>query len=103
MIDTAVVSAVNVAEVYTYAAVNDLPTDAFDAFFAETGIEISSFGHEQAVATGALAAFTRRAGLSLGDRSCIALAQLREADVLTADRPWEQVAGDVGVNITLLR
>jgi PIN domain nuclease of toxin-antitoxin system len=103
MIDSAVVSAVNVAEVYTYAAINDLPTAAFDAFFAETGIEIASFEHAQAVATGRLAAITRKAGLSLGDRSCIALAQSREADVLTADRPWQQVAADVGVSIALLR
>lgn len=103
MIDSAMVGAVNVAEVYTYAAINGLPTDAFDAFFAETGIEIASFDHETAVATGRLAAVTRKAGLSLGDRSCLALARSREADVLTADRPWEQVAADIGVSIALLR
>jgi ribonuclease VapC len=103
MIDSAAVSAVNVAEVYTYAAINQMPTDAFDAFFAETGIEIAPFEHEQAIVTGRLAAITRKAGLSLGDRSCIALAQLREANVLTADRPWNQVGSDVGVTIALLR
>lgn len=103
MMDSAVVGAVNVAEVYTYAAVNELPTDAFDAFFAETDIEIAPFERELAVSTGALAAITRKAGLSLGDRACLALAQARGADVLTADRPWEKVAEDVGLTITLLR
>lgn len=103
MVDSALVSAVNVAEVYTYASVNGLPTDAFDAFFAETGIEIAPFDHDLAVSTGRLVAITRKIGLSLGDRACLALAKARGATVLTADRPWEKVAGDVGVSIALLR
>lgn len=103
MIDEAVVSAVNVAEVYTYAAINALPTDAIDAFFADTGIEVAPFEQDQAVVAGKLAAITRKIGLSLGDRSCLALGVLRKADVLTADRLWEQVASDIGVSIALLR
>ena len=102
-IDSALVGAVNVAEVYAYAAVNGLPTDAFDAFFAETAIEVVPLDHELAVAAGRLAVVTRKAGLSLGDRACLALAQSRGASVLTADRAWRQVAADVGVKIDLLR
>lgn len=103
MLEHAVASTVNVAEVYTYAAINDLPTDAIDAFFADTGIEIAPFDQRQAVTAGGLASLTRKAGLSLGDRSCLALAKLRGAEVLTADRPWEQVADSAGLTITLLR
>jgi len=103
MLDEATVSTVNVAEVYTYAAINELPTEAIDAFFADTGIEIAPFDQQQAVAAGRLASITRKAGLSLGDRSCLALATLRSAEVLTADRPWEQVADATGLTITLLR
>lgn len=103
MLDDAAVSTVNVAEVYTYAALNDLPTDAIDAFFADTGIEIAPFDQHQAVTAGQLASVTRKAGLSLGDRSCLALARTRDAEVLTADRPWEQVADATGLTITLLR
>ncbi len=102
-LDEAVASTVNVAEVYTYAAINNLPTNAIDAFFADTGIEIASFDQVQAVTAGLLASLTRKAGLSLGDRSCLALAKLRQAEVLTADRPWQQVADAVGLTITLLR
>ena len=102
-LDDAIVSTVNVAEVYTYAAINNLPTEAIDAFFTDTGIGIASFDHVQAVTAGQLASLTRKAGLSLGDRSCLALAKLREAEVLTADRPWQQVADAVGLTITLLR
>lgn len=103
MLEDAAVSTVNVAEVYTYAALNDLPTDAIDAFFADTGIEIASFDQQQAVTAGRLASITRKAGLSLGDRSCLALAKTRGAEVLTADRQWKQIAGAAGLTITLLR
>ena len=102
-LDDATVSAVNVAEVYTYAALNDLPTDAFDAFLAHTGIEVVAFDRQQAVTAGQLASVTRKSGLSLGDRSCLALAKIRDAEVLTADRPWAQIAGAAGLKITLLR
>jgi ribonuclease VapC len=102
-LDEAIVSAVNVAEVYTYAAINDLPIDAIDAFFADTGIAIVAFDQAQAVAAGQLAIVTRKAGLSLGDRSCLALARLHQAEVLTADRPWQQIAAATRLTITMLR
>ncbi|MEP7351527.1 MAG: type II toxin-antitoxin system VapC family toxin [Sphingorhabdus sp.] len=103
MLDEAAISTVNVAEVYTYAAINALPTEAIDTFFAETGIEIVAFSQDQAVLAGQLAALTKKAGLSLGDRSCLALAKAQDAEVLTADHPWERIAGDVGLTITMLR
>ena len=102
-IEEALVGTVNVAEVYTYAAVNNFPTDAIDAFFSDTGIEIISHSFDQAIVTGKMAAITRKAGLSLGDRSCLALAQQMRADVLTADRPWLIFAGELGLTIRLLR
>lgn len=103
VLDEAIVSAVNVAEVYTYVAINNLPTEAIDAFFADTGVAIVSFDLGQAVTAGQLASITRKAGLSLGDRSCLALAKLRNVEVLTADRPWLQFAAETGLTITLLR
>ena len=103
VLDEAIVSTVNVAEVYTYAAINVLPTEAIDAFFSDVAIEIAPFDQVQAVTAGQLAGLTRKAGLSLGDRSCLALAKLCDAEVLTADRAWEQVADVVGLTITLLR
>lgn len=102
-LEEAMVSAVNIAEVYTYAAINGFPTAAIDAFFADTGIEIAPFSHGQAVVTGHLAQATRKAGLSLGDRACLALAAEHDAEVLTADHAWSTVAGEIGLAITLLR
>jgi ribonuclease VapC len=102
-IDEAVISAVNVAEVYTYAAVNNFSTVSIDAFFADTHIEIAVLSHQSAVKTGLLAAITKKAGLSLGDRACLALALERNAEVLTADRPWKKLEGELKLNIGLLR
>ncbi len=103
VLEEAMVGTVNIAEVYTYAALNALATDALDAFFQETGVEIVAYTLDQATGAGALAAVTRKAGLSLGDRSCLSLARLRRARVLTADRAWLGVSGDVGVPVDLLR
>lgn len=102
-LDEAAICTVNVAEVYTYASINALSTLAIDAFFEETGIEIVPFSHEQALVAGRIAAVTKTSGLSLGDRSCLALAIVRDAEVLTADHPWEKIARAVGLKITMLR
>ena len=102
-IEGAVVSTVNIAEVYSYASVNGLATDALDAFFGETGVEQIAFDHAQAIRAGELAGVTRQLGLSLGDRACLALAAIRKVEVLTADRPWAKAAKAVGVTVTLLR
>lgn len=40
---------------------------------------------------------TRAAGLSLGDSACLVLAHAKNAVVLTADKPWLQVAKALGV------
>lgn len=50
-----------------------------------------------------MSAVTREAGLSLGDRLCLALAQRDGATALTADRAWAGVAGAIGVTVEVLR
>ena len=51
----------------------------------------------------AAAATTRAAGLSLGDRLCLAQAQRSGHGALTADRSWARVANDVGVTVEAIR
>jgi ribonuclease VapC len=46
---------------------------------------------------------TRRYGLSLGDRLCLALAARERLPVLTADQIWAQAGSVVGVEVRLIR
>jgi ribonuclease VapC len=66
-----------------------------------TSIEFVPFSPEQATLAAQLLSETQPFGLSLADRSCIALAMLRNIPVLTADRAWAQVK--VGVAIQVIR
>jgi PIN domain nuclease of toxin-antitoxin system len=46
---------------------------------------------------------TDRAGLSLGDRFCLAQARRSGAAALTADRSWRVLAAPLGVEVELIR
>jgi PIN domain nuclease of toxin-antitoxin system len=58
---------------------------------------------ELAFITGLMLPATRRAGLSFGDRACLALASKLGVRVLTSDSAWQHVARTVGVEIELIR
>ncbi len=61
------------------------------------------FDQELAYQAGILLPLTRPAGLSLGDRACLALACRLDVPALTADRAWPAVAAQVGVRVELIR
>ena len=61
------------------------------------------FNRPQAVAAGRLREPTRSAGLSLGDRACLALALERGLQVYTADRRMASFDGRMGIDIRLIR
>ena len=46
---------------------------------------------------------TKLLGLSLGDRVCLALGLAMEAQVVTADRAWQQIRGIAKLDILLIR
>jgi len=48
-----------------------------------------------------LEVFDRKAGLSFGDRACLALALDLGGRPVTADRAWGRI--DVGLDVTLIR
>ena len=52
---------------------------------------------------GALRPGTSKAGLSLGDRFCLALARRMGAPAYTADTTWTAIAAETGVNVVNIR
>jgi ribonuclease VapC len=97
----AAMSTVNFAEVHSKLIERGFPSG--DAWEAATSFvqEIIPFDSEQAMAAGALVTFTRTLGLSLGDRACLALAQVLGAPVYTSDRDWTKL--NTGVSVHLIR
>ena len=101
MASGAVVGAVNLSEVVAKVVERDASTEQVDAILVRFLSRTRPFDADQAASAGRLRAVTRPAGLSLGDRSCLALALALGAPVLTADRAWAGL--DVGVSIEVIR
>jgi PIN domain nuclease of toxin-antitoxin system len=99
----ALVSTVNLAEVVSKLAERGMPAAEAHAEAMSLGIDVVAFDGGLAMDAGALRPLTRAAGLSLGDRCCLALARLRRAEVLTTETRWAPVAEVVGVTIHNIR
>ena len=98
------ISAVNFSEVVAYfARRGHASRDSVFAMLGPLPIELVSFDIEQAAVAGLLVVDTRQAGLSLGDRACLALARARDARILTADRAWSRLAPGLGFDVELIR
>jgi hypothetical protein len=62
-------------------------------------VGVENFSESDAVSAADLQPATVAAGLSLGDRACLALAQRLNMPVLTADRAWTDIGLDVVVQL----
>lgn len=94
-----IISAVNASEVITrYVDLGASEEDA-RASLLTFGLNIYPFDESLAIVTGLMRAVTRDAGLSLGDRACLALAIREQTKVITADRMWAKLDLDVVVEL----
>lgn len=90
-----VMSAVNVAEVYTKLLRAGVPAADIAYGIDALAVEVVPFDRAQAEAAASLHARTRSLGLSLADAACLALGVRRGLPVLTTDRAWA-VVDDIG-------
>lgn len=95
----AIIGAVNLSEVVAKLIENGMPEEAVRTALAGLDLEIHPFDEPLAYRTGALRAATRRLGLSLGDRACLALGESLECAVLTTDRNWADLTLDLTVRV----
>ena len=58
---------------------------------------------ELAFIAGLMLPVTRGAGMSFGDRACLALANKLSVRAMTADRAWPRIGSAIGVEIELIR
>jgi len=95
------ISAVNLSEVLTRLQEIGMPESAAANATGRLNLRVIAFDEPQARATARLRPVTRHAGLSLGDRACLALGDRLGRPVVTADRIWASL--DIGVEIVLIR
>jgi PIN domain nuclease of toxin-antitoxin system len=100
-VERSCISTVNLAEVLGRFARDGHDPRAVLERLSATAIELVPFGPDDAATVAALVPKTRKLGLSLGDRACLALATARGIPALTADRSW--VGLEVGVRIEVVR
>ena len=98
-----VISSVNMAEVGTRLLDLGLPIHELGRGIAQFNVDVIDFNQEQALACAALRPLTKSAGLSLGDRACIALAQLMQGCVVTSDRAWLDIAETTRIKVLMIR
>lgn len=101
LLDDASISAVNWSEVVQRAARHSVDVRRLRVDVEALGIAIEIFDAEAAEVTAELWASTRTAGLSLGDRACLALARSLDATAVTANRAWAGL--EVGCLVQLVR
>jgi PIN domain nuclease of toxin-antitoxin system len=100
-LDGAVMSAVNQSEVLGKLVDDGVPLSQAEARLRDLPVALLEFNEDDAVRAAALRRMTREAGLSLGDRACLALALRLNLPVLTADRNRLRV--DVGAKVRSIR
>ncbi|MBO1056987.1 MAG: type II toxin-antitoxin system VapC family toxin [Dolichospermum sp. JUN01] len=72
-----------------------------DEGLLENSLEIIACNEEDAIIIAKFRPLTKSAGLSLGDRACLALGKRLNLPVLTADKVWTSLS--LGITITLIR
>ncbi|MEA3031333.1 MAG: hypothetical protein QOJ53_1912 [Sphingomonadales bacterium] len=97
----AIVGAVNLAEVVAKLQERGAPDENIDRNIARLNLPVIPFDAAQAMAAGKLRVRTRGAGLSLGDRACLALALARGLPAVTTNRGW--AALDIGAKVIVAR
>lgn len=101
VLNNAIVSSVNISEVITIANRNGINETEIIKLLKDIFPHIIDFNYEQACIAAALDKITKKYGLSLGDRACLALAKYKNCPVLTANKIWKKL--DIAIDVRLVR
>src|SRR5215208_7531579 len=85
------ISSVNACEVLTKLIDAGLPMEEARESFDLLGLDVIDFNKELGEKAASLRSVTRKKGLSLGDRCCLALGLHLKIEVVTAEREWAKL------------
>lgn len=102
-IASARICVINYAEVISHFIRLGMPERYIDAMLDPLPMEVVPADKGLGKIAGRLRRVTAQAGLSLGDRFCLALAQRDGLRAWTADKVWKTVEKDVEVDIVTIR
>ena len=97
----AVISSINLSEVVAKLADSGMPEIEIRSAIETLSLEVINFDPEMAYAAGMLRPLTRKAGLSFGDRACLALGKALSLPVLTSDKAWANL--ELGIAVHVIR
>ena len=97
----AAISAVNLCEVLSKLHEDGMSEAQAEAAVSAMDLRVLPFDEPQARTAARLRSVTRHAGLSLGDRACLALGERLGYPVVTADRVWAGL--ELGVEVVVIR
>ncbi len=95
-------SAVNLAVVVSHFIHAGMPPGEVDAMLAPLPPTVVDANAALARIAGHLRKVTAEAGLSLGDRFCLALAARDQLPAWTADRQWRRISSRINAEIVII-
>ena len=99
LIETATISSVNWSEVVQKTLDKQADVEGLRLELEALGLEVVPFTAVVAETTARLRSATRQAGLSLGDRACLATAAVLGLPAVTADRVWPDLGLPIEIRV----
>jgi ribonuclease VapC len=90
-------SAVNYSEAIAKATDYGMPLETVQRALASLKLTIVPFDEPHAIAAASFRTATRKLNVSFADRACLGTAALSGLPVLTGDRKWEKIPGDLKI------
>jgi ribonuclease VapC len=98
-----VISAINLAEVGSKLVDLGLPESELSRALKQFNVAVIDADFELAVSISALRTQTKVLGLSLGDRSCLALTKHLNGIAVTADKAWSDLDESLAILVLQIR
>jgi ribonuclease VapC len=95
VLDTCIISSVNWSEVLQKINRSGGDINTVSRSLTALGLQIIDFTEQDAKLAASLFEDTKKLGLSLADRACLATGIRLNAKIVTADRIWREVACDL--------